>query len=86
MSRKWEISELIASQDYADRNDRIADHDLTDYAGIAADLNPNDCGDCELPTGYYTREGDWVSFDIDDLTSLADYPDSIGCDDCDVPF
>jgi hypothetical protein len=66
--------------------DYIADYDLTDYCGIQADMNPADCPDEPLPTGYYTREGDWVSFDLDDLTTLADHTDSIACDDCDVPF
>jgi len=85
MNRKFEVMAAIefdACDDYAAP---IADNDLTDYCGIQADMNPDDCDDEPLPTGYYNRAGDWVSFDGAELLDLADFDDSIACDD-DTPF
>lgn len=85
MSRKWELKAALEFDDCADYYEPIADNDLTDYGGIQADLCATDCDDEPLRTGYYTREGDWVSFDGAELIDLADCDDSIACDD-DAPF
>lgn len=44
MANKFEITELARFQDAVERPFLIADHDLTDYCGMQADLNPYDDG------------------------------------------